>query len=138
VRKGNSRLPRMLSALLSEPTSSSAGQGDEKEGEKGSHTESVPQSPLPLRPLRIVWAATLTGAVAAELAATSAGPVADFVRALLRSAGVYVEMRGPRGSSNYSAVCECRGELDPVAPVEGSPGDGAPANQRVPPPAVGP
>jgi hypothetical protein len=90
------------------------------------------------RPLRYIWVATLTGAVAAELAATSAGPVAEFVRAMLRSAGVYVEMRGPRGSSNYSAVCECRGELGSVAPVEGSSTVGAPADQRIPRPTVGP
>ncbi len=117
-----------LKRLLSRRTAINNSEGDGASPSPDPAPAPAPPVP-PGRTLKYIWAATLTGAVAAELAATSAGPVAEFVRALLRSAGVYVEMRGPRGSSNYSAVCECRGELEPVAPVEGSPGDGPPANQ---------
>ncbi len=100
-----------------------------------------PMEPMPpwrTRPIKYLWAATLTGAVISELAATSAGPVAEFVRAVLRSAGVYVELRGPKGASGYSAVCQCEGQLEPLALPEESTGDRAPADQRVTPPAVGP
>jgi hypothetical protein len=94
--------------------------------------------PEPPRPLKYIWAASVTGALLAELAATSTGPAAEFLRAVLVSAGVPVRVRHVLPSAGVDCSCDPAPAGGAAAGAEGDPGSGPPADQRIPRPTVGP
>jgi hypothetical protein len=110
-------------------------------GERGASPRTSPGRPPgtePPRPLKYLWAASVTGALLAELAASSTGPAAEFLRAVLVSAGIPVRVRHVLPP----AVMDCRCCAAPTAvdgaAVEGNPGGGAPADESIPRPSPGP
>jgi hypothetical protein len=98
----------------------------------------LPRPPEPPRPLKYIWAASVTGALLAELAATSTGPAAEFLRAVLVSAGVPVRVRHVLPSAGVDCSCDPAPAGGAAAGAEGDPCGGPPADQRIPRPTVGP
>jgi len=97
-----------------------------------------PALPPTPRPVKWLWAAALTGAVVAELAATSTGPVAELLRGFLFAAGAPVRDRGSGDGPAAGCVCSTDPpQLGPAA-VEGGTSGGPPADERIPRPAPRP
>jgi hypothetical protein len=88
----------------------------------------VPRAP---RLVKWLWAAGVTGAVVAEIAATSTGPFAEILRGFLNSAGAPVRERGPGGAAEIDCKCDCRGENLGGTAVESGAGEGTPADQGI-------
>jgi hypothetical protein len=97
-----------------------------------------PALPSTPRPLKWLWAAGVTGAVVAELAATSTGPFAELLRGFLQSAGAPVRESGPGGAAGMECECDCRGAQIGGPAVEAGAGGGPPADQSIPRPAPRP
>lgn len=95
----------------------------------------LPRPPEPPRPLKYLWAASVTGALLAELAATSTGPAADFLRAVLVSAGVPVRVPHVLPPSGVDGPCSCGPSGVEPAAGEGGSSSCAPADQSIPRPA---
>jgi hypothetical protein len=105
---------------------------------KSSSRLSPPALPSTSRPLKWLWAAGVTGAVVAELAATTTGPVAELLRGFLQSAGAPVRERGPSGTAGVDCQCDCRGAVIGGPAVEAGAGGGPPADEVIPRPAPRP
>lgn len=97
-----------------------------------------PALPRTPRPIKWLWAAGLTGAVAAELAANSTGPGAQLLREFLRSAGTSVRVRPPVDPAGVDCVRCCSAADGSGAAAEAGPSNSTPANQSIPRPAGGP
>jgi hypothetical protein len=134
MRNGTSLIQRIYAALLC-----CLGIKEHPDGiSRDNQALAPPAMPRTPRAIKWLWAAGVTGAVVAELAATTTGPGAELLRGFLQSAGAPVRERGPGGAAGVDCQCDCRGAVIGGPAVEAGPGGGPPADEGIPRPAPRP